>query len=96
MLLSVFWLIFTVQIRKKVEKCLTSCKIGEQLVVSEILSSPVTQILLEMGVYIGKELQILYTAPLGDPIAIQLGDYVLSMRKSEAESILVRATPIAK
>lgn len=73
-------------------KPLSSCKIGEQLVVTELLTSSVRQLLIEMGVFVGKEVHILYTAPLGDPIAVQVGDYVLSMRRSEAQQILVTPT----
>lgn len=40
-----------------------------------------------MGFYVGKEIEIIYKAPFGDPIAIQVGDYVLSMRKNEAQLI---------
>lgn len=42
-----------------------------------------------MGFYEGKEVEMLYKAPLGDPIAVRVGDYVLSMRKNEAMLIEV-------
>ena len=45
--------------------------------------------LIEMGLYPGKEIKILFKAPLGDPIAIEVGDYTLSLRKEEAASIEV-------
>jgi ferrous iron transport protein A len=68
---------------------LNICKIGEKLRVSNILPSEISSKLLEMGFYSGKEIEILYKAPFGDPIAIQVGDYVLSMRKNEAQYIEV-------
>jgi ferrous iron transport protein A len=68
---------------------LNICKIGEKLRVSSILPSEISSKLLEMGFYSGKEIEILYKAPFGDPIAIQVGDYVLSMRKNEAQYIEV-------
>lgn len=40
-----------------------------------------------MGILEGREINVLFKAPLGDPIAISMGDYVLSVRKKEAESI---------
>ncbi|MGB3466166.1 MAG: FeoA family protein, partial [Cyclobacteriaceae bacterium] len=46
--------------------------------------------LSDMGLYPGQLVQVLYNAPLGDPLAIQVGDYVLSLRKSEAELITVK------
>ncbi|MFY0688049.1 MAG: FeoA domain-containing protein [Cyclobacteriaceae bacterium] len=43
--------------------------------------------LTEMGLYPGKQLQVLFKAPFGDPIAIDVGGYTLSLRKSEAALI---------
>jgi ferrous iron transport protein A len=45
--------------------------------------------LLEMGVIPDEEISVELTAPLGDPIAILVAGYQLSMRKDEAEFILV-------
>lgn len=43
--------------------------------------------LLEMGLYIGKEISVLFKAPFGDPIAVDVGGYVLSMRLNEAQLV---------
>lgn len=45
--------------------------------------------LLEMGLYSGKVVEVLFSAPFGDPIAVDVNGYVLSMRLSEAELIEV-------
>ena len=45
--------------------------------------------LMEMGCLPGEKIHIERKAPLGDPIAISISGYVLSMRKAEAETILV-------
>ncbi|QLH46161.1 MAG: ferrous iron transport protein A [Bacteroidota bacterium] len=45
--------------------------------------------LLEMGCIPNEEISVELTAPLGDPIAIQVAGYQLSLRKEEAEHILV-------
>ncbi len=37
-----------------------------------------------MGVIEGKRLTVLYRAPLGDPLAVDVGGYVLSLRLDEA------------
>jgi Fe2+ transport system protein FeoA len=42
-----------------------------------------------MGLIPGQHIMILYRAPLGDPMAIEVGDYVLSLRNSEASLIRV-------
>lgn len=68
---------------------LNSCKLGEICKVKNILASEISSKLLEMGLYVGKEIEVLYKAPFGDPIAVRVGDYVLSMRKSEAKLIEV-------
>jgi len=45
--------------------------------------------LLELGLTIGSEVNLLYSAPLGDPIAVEVQGFVLSMRKTEADLIQI-------
>lgn len=45
--------------------------------------------LLDMGVVSGTEFQVEKKAPLGDPIEIKIMGYHLSLRKYEAEKIMV-------
>jgi Fe2+ transport system protein FeoA len=45
--------------------------------------------LLDMGVVSGTEFEVEKKAPLGDPIAIRIMGYHLSLRKYEAETIVV-------
>ncbi|MCW4025256.1 MAG: ferrous iron transport protein A [Candidatus Bathyarchaeota archaeon] len=49
--------------------------------------------LLEMGLVRGSKIQIICRAPLGDPIEIEIRDYKLTLRKKEADNILVEAQP---
>ena len=42
-----------------------------------------------MGVLIGEEVKVLKKAPFGDPIEVTIKNYNLSLRKKEAEIILV-------
>ena len=46
--------------------------------------------LLEMGLTPGVELKVIGTAPLGDPLEIELRGYRLSVRRSEAARVAVR------
>lgn len=46
--------------------------------------------LLEMGCIPEEEISIELTAPFGDPIAVNVAGYLLSLRKSEAENIMVQ------
>ncbi len=45
--------------------------------------------LLEMGCIPDEEISVELTAPLGDPIAINVAGYNLSLRSNEAENIMV-------
>jgi Fe2+ transport system protein FeoA len=45
--------------------------------------------LLEMGLIQGNEVKVLFKAPLGDPIAIAIQGYTLSLRMDEASLIEV-------
>jgi Fe2+ transport system protein FeoA len=47
---------------------------------------------MEMGFLEGDEVEVVTLAPLGDPMEIRLHDYRLSLRRSEAERILVEPT----
>ncbi|HOV69430.1 MAG TPA: ferrous iron transport protein A [Clostridia bacterium] len=45
--------------------------------------------LLDMGITPGTEIQVLRTAPLGDPLEISLRGYKLSLRKAEAQAVIM-------
>ena len=45
--------------------------------------------LADMGLYPGKKVEVLFKAPSGDPIAIDIEGYTLSLRKFEASLIEV-------
>lgn len=45
--------------------------------------------LREMGLLSGTRVTLVRTAPLGDPLEIKLRGYLLSLRKSEADHVLV-------
>lgn len=45
--------------------------------------------LMEMGMLEGDEVELLAFAPLGDPLEVRLGDYRLSLRRSEAARVEV-------
>ena len=45
--------------------------------------------IMDMGITKGVEVFVRKVAPLGDPIEVTVRGYELSLRKSEAESVLV-------
>jgi len=65
-------------------KKLSDLKPGDTARVTGIQSSDLKPKLLEMGLVEHQEIKILFKAPFGDPIAVEVGGYVLSMRKDEA------------
>lgn len=62
---------------------------GSTVIIDAIEASELRVKLMEMGLIEGRELNVLFRAPLGDPIAVEVSGYVLSLRKDEAEHILV-------
>ena len=72
---------------------LTSLAAGRAGVVTQIQVPPEQRArLLEMGLLVGTPVELVRFAPLGDPVEIKVRGYNLTLRKQEAEQILVRAT----
>ncbi len=72
---------------------LSSLKVGSRGTVTEIQIPPTERgRLLEMGLLVGTQVQLVRFAPLGDPVEIKVRGYNLSLRKHEAERIWVRQT----
>ena len=70
---------------------LTSLEVGQRAVVTEIkVPAENRGRLLEMGLLVGTTVELVRFAPLGDPVEIKVRGYNLSMRRNEAEQILVR------
>jgi ferrous iron transport protein A len=70
---------------------LNSIANGTIVHVKSIKASDLKVKLLEMGFCEGKELRVLYRAPFGDPMAIDIGGYTLSLRNEEAAQIEVES-----
>ena len=70
---------------------LSALAVGTPAVVAEIkLPVAAKARLMEMGMLVGTPVELVRFAPLGDPIEIKVRGYNLSLRKHEAELILVR------
>ena len=70
---------------------LTSLALGATATVAEINLPPAHRPrLMEMGLLVGSTVQLVRFAPLGDPVEIKVRGYNLTLRKSEAEQILVK------
>jgi Fe2+ transport system protein FeoA len=71
------------------EVLLSEIKVSSKLKIVQILSTELEAKFAEMGLVSQKEIQWLFRAPLKDPIAIEVDDYVLSLRLDEAKFISV-------
>lgn len=60
---------------------------GQSVIVSDIEASDLRVKLMEMGLVTGKQLRVLYRAPFGDPIAVDVEGYILSLRSDEARLV---------
>jgi Fe2+ transport system protein FeoA len=70
---------------------LTSVALGTTATVAEIRLPPESRPrLMEMGLLVGTLVELVRFAPLGDPVEIKVRGYNLTLRKHEAEQILVR------
>lgn len=70
-------------------RSLADLKIGERAIIHSFRDRRTSLKLLEMGCLPGTEVCLHCKAPLGDPICINIAGYCLSMRRSEADTILV-------
>lgn len=65
---------------------------GENGIIHSINNNEIFLKLMEMGCIPGERVQVDIIAPLGDPISIWVAGYQLSLRKNEAEHIIVEPT----
>ncbi|WP_070971061.1 FeoA family protein [Vibrio sonorensis] len=73
------------------KQLLSRLKPGEKAIVSEHHSDEaVRQRLLDLGLMINNEIQLVRAAPLGDPIEIKVGLTHVVIRLKEADTVVVR------
>ena len=75
---------------------LASLEHGEKAVIVSFSDAELSLKLLEMGCTPGEEVELEKVAPFGDPIAINISGYVLSLRKAEAATVRIRKIVTAK
>ena len=69
---------------------LASLPAGTSAIVREVNLAPdFHQRLMEMGILTGTRIELVRFAPLGDPVEIRVRGYNLTLRKHEAEKVLV-------
>jgi Fe2+ transport system protein FeoA len=72
--------------------CLADLAVGERGRVLNVLGcDEISLRLLEMGLTPGVDVELLGTAPLGDPLEFDVRGYHLSVRKSEAQRVEIQS-----
>lgn len=71
-------------------RTLRETKLGETVRVSRLVGEgAVKRRIMDMGITKGVEIFVRKVAPLGDPVEVKVRGYELSLRKADAELILV-------
>ena len=70
-------------------KTIADLKKGERGIIVNFTDDELSLKLLEMGCLPGTQVTMTHIAPFGDPIAVKVSGYVLSMRKDEAATVVI-------
>ena len=71
-------------------KTLKQVKCGETVTVQKLQGEgPVKRRIMDMGITKGPSIFVRKVAPLGDPVEVTVRGYELSLRKADADMILV-------
>ena len=73
----------------EVIKMLSELEVGQKATIRQFEDDEIFLKLMEMGFIPGENVMIEQVAPLGDPIAIQIAGYQVSLRLNEASKIIV-------
>ena len=72
-------------------KTLRDVSVGETVTVAKLTGGgAVKRRIMDMGITKGVEIYVRKIAPLGDPVEITVRGYELSVRKADAEMILLK------
>ena len=72
-------------------KTLKDVKIGETAIVTKLNGMGALRCrIMDMGITKGTSIYLRKVAPLGDPIEVTVRGYELSLRKEDAENIIVK------
>ncbi len=72
------------------EQKLSNLKAGEAGTVAKVKSTgQIRKRILDMGITTGVRVEVIRAAPLGDPVEFELRGYLLTLRKDEADTVIV-------
>lgn len=76
-------------------KTLKDIKVGETVIVAKLHGEgPVKRRIMDMGITKGTPVYIRKVAPLGDPVEVTVRGYELSLRRKDAETIIVESAAL--
>lgn len=71
-------------------KTLRDVEVGESATVVKLIGdSQIKRRIMDMGITKGVSVQVRKVAPLGDPIEVTVRGFELSLRKDEAQNVIV-------
>ncbi|KXL52282.1 ferrous iron transport protein A [Anaerotignum neopropionicum] len=71
-------------------RTLREAKVGERISVLKITGEgPVKRRIMDMGITKGVEVFVRKVAPLGDPVEVTVRGYELSLRKADAQMVVI-------
>jgi ferrous iron transport protein A len=76
-------------------KRLSEIPVGTTVIIKSFENNDIFLKLMEMGCVPGEMIKVEQVAPLGDPIAISVSGYNLSLRLNEAQNIFVEIIPVS-
>jgi len=72
---------------------LNELRLGQRVRIADVAGEDAVAIrLMEMGLTEGEEIELIGVAPLGDPLEFAVRGYRISLRRTEAERVLVALT----
>lgn len=76
-------------------KTLKDAKVGDTVTVKRLHGEgPVKRRIMDMGITKGTPVYIRKVAPLGDPVEVTIRGYELSLRRKDAETIIVESAAL--
>lgn len=67
----------------------SNLKKGQKAIITGYQSEKVEPKLMQFGFVVGEVVSFCYKAPLGCPLALEVGTTIVSLRKEEASNLLV-------
>jgi ferrous iron transport protein A len=73
------------------KKLLSQLPLGAHAMIQSVKGGFLAPKLADLGLFEGSDVAVLYRAPLGDPLAVEVQGTVVSLRREEADWITVEA-----